>query len=169
MALTVTYGVFVYLCRDVVKSSKEILWYLYLNVDMLSDDFKDINFRTSVGPGFGYQIWDEENRSLWLEAGVSYTNEERDVGVDSDWVAARLGINFLYKLFDRILFVDNFVIYPNLDDTGEYTLRNEASLLTDIGSNWAFKLTNIWEQNSNPGPTLEKDDFTWILGVQYTF
>ena len=144
-------------------------WYLYLNVDMLSDEFKDINFRTSVGPGVGYQIWEEEDKSLGLEAGVSYTNEDRDVGLDSDWVAARFGVNFLYKLFDRVLFIDQFVIYPNLDDTGEYTLRNEASLLTDIGSNWAFKLTNIWEQNSNPGPTLEKDDFTWILGLQYTF
>jgi putative salt-induced outer membrane protein YdiY len=144
-------------------------WYLYLNVDMLSDEFKDINFRTSVGPGVGYQIWEEEDRSLSLEAGVSYTNEDRDVGVDNDWVAARLGVNFLYKLFDRVIFTDQFVIYPNLDDSGEYTLRNEAALVTDIGSNWAFRLSNIWEQNSNPGPTLEKDDFTWILGLQYSF
>ncbi|MDX1776274.1 MAG: DUF481 domain-containing protein [Desulfobulbales bacterium] len=144
-------------------------WYLYLNVDMLSDEFQDINFRTSVGPGFGYQIWDEANRSLALEAGISYTNEDRDLGEDNDWISARIGINFLYKLFDRIIFTDQFVIYPNLDDTGEYTLRNEAAISTDIGANWSLKLSNIWVSNSDPGPGFEKDDFTWILGLQYSF
>ena len=144
-------------------------WYLYLNIDMLSDDFQDINFRTSVGPGVGYQIWDEENRALSLEAGVSYISEDRDLGEDTNWISARLGVNFLYKLFDRVVFTDQFVIYPNLDDTGEYTLRNDAALVTDIGSNWAFRLGNIWERNSNPGPDVKKDDFTWILGLQYSF
>jgi putative salt-induced outer membrane protein YdiY len=134
-----TYGQLKY---DYFMSPK---WYLYLNVDMLSDDFQDINFRTSVGPGFGYQVWDEENRALSLEAGVSYTSEDRDLGEDKNWISARLGVNFLYKLFDRVVFTDQFVIYPNLDDTGEYTLR------------------------SNPGPDLKKDDFTWILGLQYSF
>ena len=158
-----TYGQLKY---DYFLSSK---WYLYLNVDMLSDDFKDINFRTSVGPGVGYQVWEEEDRSLGLEAGVSYTSEDRDLGEDTDWLSARMGVNFLYRLFDRVLFTDQFVIYPNLDDTGEYTLRNEAALVTDIGASWAFRLSNIWERNSNPGPELDKDDFTWILGLQYSF
>jgi len=144
-------------------------WYLYLNIDMLSDEFKDINFRTSVGPGVGYQVWEDENRLLGLEAGLSYTSEDRDIGEDTDWLSARVGVNFLYKLFDRIVFTDQFVIYPNLDDTGEYTLRNEAALVTDIGASWAFRLANIWERNSDPGPDLEQDDFTTILGLQYSF
>jgi len=144
-------------------------WYLYLNVDMLSDEFKDINFRTSVGPGVGYQIWEDDDKALGLEAGISYTSEDRDVGEDNDWISARIGANFLYRLFSNILFTDQFIIYPNLDDTGEYTLRNEAALVTDIGASWAFRLSNIWERNSDPGPDLEQDDFTSILGLQYSF
>jgi putative salt-induced outer membrane protein YdiY len=144
-------------------------WYLYLNVDMLSDEFKDIKFRTSVGPGVGYQIWEEDDKALGLEAGISYTSEDRDVGEDTDWLSARIGANFVYRLFSNVLFTDQFVIYPNLDDSGEYTLRNEAALVTDIGASWAFRLSNIWERNSDPGPVLEQDDFTWILGLQYSF
>jgi putative salt-induced outer membrane protein YdiY len=144
-------------------------WYLYLNVDMLSDEFKDINFRTSVGPGVGYQIWEEDDKALGLEAGVSYISEDRDVGEDTNWLSARVGINFLYRLFANVLFTDQFVIYPNLDDTGEYTLRNEAALVTEIGASWAFRLSNIWARDSDPGPVLEQDDFTWILGLQYSF
>ena len=144
-------------------------WYLYLNIDMLADEFKDIQFRTTVGPGVGYQIWDEENKALSLEAGVSYTSEDRDLGEDNEWVSARIGVNFLKKLFDRVLFTDQAVIYPSLEDSGEYILRNEASLITDIGTSLAFKLSNIWERNSNPEPGLDQDDFTWILGLQYSF
>ena len=144
-------------------------WYLYLNVDMLSDEFQDINFRTSVGPGVGYQIWEEDDKALNFEAGVSYTTEDRDLGEDTDWVSARLAADFLYRLFERVIFTDQFVIYPNLDDTGEYTLRNEAAFITDIGASWALRLSNIWERNSNPGPDVEEDDLTWILGLQYTF
>lgn len=144
-------------------------WYLYLNVDMLTDEFQDIKFRTSVGPGVGYQIWEEDDKALNFEAGLSYTSEDRDLGEDTDWISARLGADFLYRLFERVVFTDQFVIYPNLDDTGEYTLRNEAALVTDIGSSWALSLSNIWARNSNPGPLVEEDDFTWILGLQYTF
>lgn len=144
-------------------------WYLYINVDALADEFSDINLRTSIGPGVGYQVWEGEDKSLGLEAGVSYTNEDKVEGEDTDWLAARVGVNFLYRLFDRVLFTDQFVIYPNLDDTGEYTLRNEAAFVTDIGASWALRLSNIWERDSDPGPDLEQDDFTWILGLQYSF
>jgi hypothetical protein len=106
---------------------------------------------------------------LGLEAGVAYTSEDRDIGADNDWVSARFGVNFLYRLFDRIIFTDQFVIYPNLDDTGEYTLRNEAALATGIGANWSLKLSNIWLSNSNPEPGFKENDFTWILGLQYSF
>jgi len=158
-----TYGQLKY---DYFMTSK---WYLYLNVDMLADEFQDINLRTSVGPGIGYQFWDDEDRALSLEGGVSYTSEDRDQGEDEDWVTARLGADFLYRLFDRVVFTDQFVIYPNLDDTGEYTLRNEAGLVTDMGASWALRLSNIWERDSDPGPDVEEDDFTWIVGLQYNF
>ncbi len=144
-------------------------WYVYLNIDMLSDDFQDINLRTSVGPGVGYQIWEGEDKSLSLEAGVSYTSEDRDMKEDTNWVAARIAANFLYRLFEKVVFTDQFVIYPNLDDTGVYTLRNEAALVTDIGASWALRLSNIWERNSDPGPDVKEDDFTSIIGLQYTF
>jgi putative salt-induced outer membrane protein YdiY/sRNA-binding regulator protein Hfq len=144
-------------------------WYLYLNVDMLADQFKDINLRTSVGPGAGYQIWEEEGRALSLEAGISYTSEDHDLGEDKDWVTARLGADFLYRLFDRIIFTDQLVIYPSLDNGGEYTLRNDAALVTDIWAGIAMRLNNIWERKSDPGPDLQKDDFTWIVGLQYSF
>jgi putative salt-induced outer membrane protein YdiY len=144
-------------------------WYLYLNIDLLSDEFRDINLRTVVGPGVGYQVWEDDKKSLGLEAGVSYFSEDRDVGIDDDWITARLAADFMYKLFDRIVFTDVFTIYPRLDSTGGYQLRNMAALTTDIGASWSFVLSNIFERDSDPAPGVESNDITWILGLQYSF
>jgi len=52
---------------------------------------------------------------------------------------------------------------------GQYTLRNEAALISPLGSGWALRLANIWLRNSDPSPGLVKDDFTTILSLQYSF
>jgi putative salt-induced outer membrane protein YdiY len=145
------------------------IWYLLLDISMLADEFRDINLRTVVGPGVGYQVWEQEDKVLGLEAGVSYFSEDRIVAADDDWLSARLAANFLYKVFKSTIFTDLLTVYPNLDSTGEYTLRNEAALATAIGADWAFKLSNIWERDSDPTPGIKEDDFTWILGLQYSF
>jgi len=62
----------------------------------------------------------------------TYGQLKHDYFMSSKWYFY-LNVNML---------TDQFVIYPNLDDTGEYTLRNEAALVTDIGSNRALSLNN---------------------------
>jgi hypothetical protein len=54
-------------------------------------------------------------------------------------------------------------------DIGEYTLRNEAAFVAGIGVVRALNQSNIWERNSNPGPDVDKDNFTSIPGLRYTF
>ena len=144
-------------------------WYLLLDISMLVDEFRDINLRTVVGPGIGYQVWEQEDKALGLEAGLSYFSEDRDVAADDNWLTARLAANFMYRVYRSSIFTDLLTIYPSLDKTGEYTLRNEAALATGIGADWAFKLSNIWERDSDPAPDIKKDDLTWILGLQYSF
>lgn len=143
--------------------------YVYLSVEMLYDRFKDLNLRTVVGPGAGYQVWDSEKRFLLFEGGVAYFNEDHIDGEDEDWFTGRLASEFRYRFDSRLEFADNLVIYPSLEDTGEYSLRNEASISTPVFERWAFKLSNILEHDSDPAPGIDKNDITWILGLQYTF
>lgn len=142
----------------------------YLSVEMLKDEFKDLNLRTIVGPGAGYQFWDTERTALGLEGGVAYFNEDRDEGEDDHWITGRLAGNFRYRLFDRIEFAEKLVVYPNLEDAGQYTLRNEASLSTEVVYGWALKLSNILDYDSDPeSEGVKKTDVYWILALQYEF
>lgn len=143
--------------------------YGYVALELLNDQFQDIRLRTIVGPGMGYQIWDDPTKSLAFEAGASYFSDNFDVGEDTDYIAARLGLNFRYNLFKYVVFTNRLLYYPSLEEFSNYTLRNEAALTTPLGAQWALKLANIYQYNSNPAPGIGETDSQWILGLQYSF
>lgn len=143
--------------------------YGLLSLEMLSDEFKDISLRTVVGPGVGYQVWDDAAKSLGLEAGVSYFNEDRDEGTDDSWFTGRLAGILKLRVFEGVVFSDYLLVYPSFEETGEYQLRNEAGLSTALGATWSLRLTSILEHDSQPEPGIKKTDLSWILGLQYNF
>jgi putative salt-induced outer membrane protein YdiY/sRNA-binding regulator protein Hfq len=143
--------------------------YGYFGMELLSDTFRDLSLRLAVGPGVGYQVWDDPIKSLAVEGGLSYVNETHKVGPDKDFLAVRLGANFRYKITKLIGFTDKLTLYPRLDNIGRYLLRNEAALTAPVGSGLALRLANILDRDSNPPAGIRKNDVQWILGVQYAF
>lgn len=143
--------------------------YGFLNLEMLSDEFKNINLRTSVGPGIGYQVWDDPGKTLMLEIGVNYFSEDLDKGEDDQWITGRGSVVLGLKVHRYLAFSEIVVVYPNLEGFSEYQLRNEASLTSAIGSRLSLKLTNIIEYDSDPSPGVQKADTFWILALQYGF
>jgi putative salt-induced outer membrane protein YdiY len=144
-------------------------FYGYLGLEMLRDRFKDLNLRTTVGPGAGYQVWEDDVKFLALEAGLTYVNEDRREADDDSWVAARLAGSFRYTFSKYLTFTDLLQVYPRLDRGGEFTLRNEAAILSPLGAGWSLKLANIWEYDSDPPEGVSQNDLLWILGLQYSF
>jgi putative salt-induced outer membrane protein YdiY len=144
-------------------------WYGYVSIELLNDKFKNLNLRTVAGPGAGYQIWEEPIKSLHCEGGLSYFSEDLIDGEDNQWLTARLACSLRYNFKDLFTFTDNLVIYPGFDSFGEYQLRNESSLSSPLGSNWSLRLANIYERDSDPPVNVEKDDWQWLLNLQYDF
>lgn len=143
--------------------------YGYLSVELLKDKFKDLRLRTVTGPGVGYQFWDDETRSLLLEAGLSYFSEDLKEGEDKDWITARLAGDLRYRFAGTLEFADQLIVYPSLEKGSDYKLRNEASLTSPLVSGWSLKLANILEHDGNPPEGVERNDWHWILALQYSF
>ncbi len=144
-------------------------WYGFLSLEMLNDTFKDLNLRTIVGPGAGYQIWEDDIKFWSLEAGVSYFNEDRVTGADEQYATGRFATNFKYQILKNLLFTDQYVIFPSFENFGEYNFRNQAALITTLGAGWEFKFSNIWEYESEPTPGFKESDLRWIMALQYAF
>ena len=143
--------------------------YGYVGIELLNDKFKNLNLRTVAGPGIGYQIWDDPTKSLLFEGGLSYFSEDLKEGEDDQWLSGRLASNIRYNIKNFLTFTDYLIIYPSLQSVGDYQLRNEAALNSSIGLNWSLRLANILERNSAPPVNVKKDDWQWILGLQYNF
>jgi len=144
-------------------------FYGLLSIEALQDKFKDLNLRTVVGPGLGYQVWEDDAKSLLFEAGVAYYSENRIDAEDDEWLTARLATNISYKLAPWITVSDSFIWYPQLETFGEYTLRNEAAMVTSLYGSWSLRLANLWERDSNPGVDVKYDDIKSTLSLQYSF
>lgn len=144
-------------------------FYGYLGVELLNDKFKDLNLRTIVSPGVGYQIWDDPIKALAVEAGLSYYSNDYKVASDKSWIAARLAGNFRYKITDSIMFTDELVLYPSLGNFSDFNMRNEAAISTALGSGWSLKLANILEYNNAPATGTKSTDSNSLLGLQYAF
>lgn len=143
--------------------------YGYLGTELLSDTFRDLLLRVAVGPGAGYQIWDDKMKFLFLEAGLSYVNETRIVGKNEDFLSVRIGGNFRYNIANFLIFSDKAVLYPRLDHVGRYIFHNEAGLAAPVSPAWSFKFANILDHDSNPPANKAENDLMWILGLQYSF
>lgn len=144
-------------------------FYGFLSIEALYDKFRDINLRTVVGPGVGYQIWDDDRKSLSVELGVAYHNEDLIEGEDDYWFTGRVAADFSYQLGGGIEFSDHVIYYPRLDDPGDYQLRNEASVSTRLLSSWALQLSHILQYDSEPEAGVDKSDEILALGLQYSF
>jgi len=140
-----------------------------LSLEMLKDEFKDLNLRAIIGLGLGYRFWNDDIKTLEVEAGITYFSEDLDVGQDDQFMSGRVGITYSYQILENLQFKDYMLYYPSFDDPKQYRLRNEASIITQLGNGFSLKLTHIFDQNSNPAPGIEDKDQQFIFAVQYSF
>ncbi len=143
--------------------------YGLLSVSLFNDTFQDLNLRTIVGPGFGYQVWDDTRKYLSLEAGVAYLSEDHNTQPDKSWFTARLAGTFKYHITDFIVFSDQLILYPSLEKFSDFQLRNEAALSTSLGAAWSLKLANIVDYVNSPPVGVKNTDSNVILALQYGF
>ena len=143
--------------------------YGYIAIEMLKDKTKDLELRTVVGPGVGYQFWDDAVKSLLFEAVLAYFSENVKKGTDRDWIAARLAADLRYALGNDVVFTDLLVVYPSLENAEDYKLRNEAALTSPLASGWSLRLANIIEHDGNPPRSIKSNDVFWLLSLQYAF
>jgi putative salt-induced outer membrane protein YdiY len=150
--------------------------YGFLGLELMNDKFNDTKLKTFVGPGMGYQFWDDATKSLLFDAGLSYFNWDRYEGKDEDGLAARLGFDFRYSIFKWLAFTDRYALYPTIGKGGIYFWRNEAALnipLGDVpslgGGKWSLKFANIIDYNSDPAPNFKSTDVQWIGALQLSY
>jgi putative salt-induced outer membrane protein YdiY len=144
--------------------------YWYMNAMLEHDQFKDLNLRTTVGTGLGYQVFEGEDMNLSLEAGPSYIRTDYDREDDQDSAAGRWGVKFdrffFEKLFQSYFSNEGFV---SASDTSNILMYTKTGLRFPLRSGFTVNAGFEWDWNNQPAEGTDKSDYRYILSLGYGF
>jgi putative salt-induced outer membrane protein YdiY len=142
--------------------------YGYLSLDLLYDEFRDIDLRMVASVGVGWDVVREDHLTLQAEAGVAYVSENFDTAPDDDHFALRAAGKLVWKISDAFSVRDQVVYLPSMEEN-QYILRNEFAVTSALGSGWSLNLSNVFDFQSDPPAGVDRSDTIWMLSLQYTF
>ncbi|NTV48704.1 MAG: DUF481 domain-containing protein [Geobacteraceae bacterium] len=133
------------------------------------DSFANLNLRNTEGLGMGYQFYDSRQLSLFTEAGISYFNEDVNVGEDKRDAAARWSVGLDWeavpkrlKLFHRqegyYSVVANSVV-----------LRMDQGFRVPLVDTIAANFEIDYRYNGSPEAGKKSSDLALILGLTYEY
>ena len=142
--------------------------YIYAQTLFERDDFQDLNLRSTLGLGLGYQIFDTKRISLLVEAGPSYFNEDYETAEDDHYASARESIGFEFQIVpDRIIFFHLHDLYYNLEESDSYYFRSEQGFRFLLFGNFFANAMVDYNYNRQPAPGRRNYDANTIFGLTY--
>jgi len=143
-------------------------WYLYSNVFFEKDEFKDLNLRSSIGAGAGYQFFETPIMNLSLEAGLTYVNEDFEEALDDDYPAGRWSLDFDRYFFNKIIQFFHFHEGSvGLEDTDDMFIRTRTGIRVPVYKNLKATAQYNFDWDRSPTPGREKEDEMYIFMLGY--
>jgi putative salt-induced outer membrane protein YdiY len=144
--------------------------YFYLNGLFEKDKFKDINLRTTVGPGLGYQVFESDLMNLSFEAGPSYVNTDYDVQDDDDNISGRWAMKFDRFFFEKLFqYYLNNEGYVSLSDTQDVFMFTRTGLRFPVRAGIFLNAGLEWDWDNTPSLGNDRSDYRYILSLGYGF
>ena len=145
-------------------------WFLYLQGSAERDDFADLNLRTTIGVGAGYQIIDTERTQLSVEAGPTYVNEDLQMAEDRDFVSGRWATKFEMYIFDKFAqLFHNHEGLVNLENTSDILFQTKQGIRIPFRDSFNVTAQVNWDHDTEPPPDSKKNDTKYILSVGYNW
>jgi putative salt-induced outer membrane protein YdiY len=146
-------------------------WYLYADTLSEHDEFKDLNLRSTLGAGAGYQFFETPLLNLSVSAGLSMVDENFDVAKDNDYSAGHWSVNYDQYFFDK--FVQLFHVntgFVSLEDSKDWFFKSRTGLRFPLykGLTATLQYNFDWENQPSVGSeTREDTKFIFLLGYEF--
>ena len=145
-------------------------FYLYANALFLYNPFKDLDLRSTIGGGAGYQFWEDVRKKLSFELGISYVDENFRIAEDNAYPGGRWAINFSYWIIQDKIDLFHFQEgYFSLEDFKDMNLITEQGLRFMVLKDFYTSLTVNVAYDNIPSPGFKSTDTALIFGLGYNF
>jgi len=148
-------------------------------LDYYQDRFQNIDYRTTIGFGAGYHLFDKPSLTWNISGGpayrvIRYDSVQASEDEEADTPALVVGTFFDTALTGTIDFktLYNFSIVNR--ESGSYTHQARATFSIELTSIIDFDVSLVWDRTRDPQPRSDgslpdQDDFQWLLTLGLEF
>jgi len=152
---------------DAFLSEKD---YLFVNAKAEQDKLADLNLRTSLGAGYGYQFFETEIAKLSTEYGLAYINEDYEIAPDESFPSLSFGLDYERKFWKKkLVFFNNYDVSVSLEDTADALFGTKVGIRVPIVENVNVATQVNVDYDNMPPPGVKKTDSSLIFSVGYGF
>lgn len=144
-------------------------WFWFNSATFDNDRFADLELRTGLAAGFGYQFFDTEYAALSFEIGPSYVHENFYVADNSDYLGSRWALRYDQKLWwDLTYFLYNEGVL-GLEDSEDLTTSTRTGVLLELTDRIIARVQTTIDWDRSPSEDADGTDFEHTLTVGYRF
>ena len=136
----------------------------YIDGSILKDDIAKIDYRVTLGPGFGVYTIKNSNTTLSAEIGPSYIWENVS-GISCDHLVLRVAERFTYALSSSAKVWQSVEYLPQEEEFSNYLLNVEIGVEAALNAHLNLRLVLQDKYNSQPPAGLVSNDLTLIAGI----
>ena len=145
-------------------------WYGYANGNFENDAFKDIQLRSTLGIGSGYQFFESEKTNLSLEGGLTYVSTDYLLAKDDSYPAARWALKYDHLLFaTKIQFFHAHEAYVGIEDLKKTFVRSQTGLRVPLLKSLDATAQYNVDWDNNPAAGRVKTDKALLLTLGYVW
>lgn len=158
-------------------------WYAFTSAFLEEDIFQDLNLRTALSAGPGYQFVrpgdypnDYLNGERWFnnvdfrgEFGLAFFDEDFRVGADRRYVSAKWSAHIDWEFLPNVSIFHRHQGFPSLEKLDDVFIRSEQGVRMQIFEGLVATLQVNWQWDNTPSPGFERSEYLYILGLGYSF
>lgn len=144
-------------------------WYWFNSATFENDDFADLELRSAIAAGMGYQFFETDYRSLSLEFGPSYIDENYIVADDESFAGTRWAIDYQQRLWDGLSFFHYNEGLMGLEDTADLTVRSRTGLRMNVSERIIARIQTAIDWDNSPPEGTDSTDYEHTLTIGYRF
>jgi putative salt-induced outer membrane protein YdiY len=146
-------------------------WFWYVGTLFENDEFADLDLRSTIGTGIGYQIFETDTLNLSVSAGPAYVDENFIVADDNDYAAGQWGVNYDQYFFKKFLqLFHNQTGVVSLDDSSDWFIKTRQGVRVPLYKGLTGTLQYNYDYDHNPSPDAKENydaKLMFLLGYEF--
>jgi putative salt-induced outer membrane protein YdiY len=144
--------------------------FLNANAILTNDRFRDLDLRTAVGAGVGYQVPTGPRVTLTADGGLGYVNENLESQPDDSYSAVRESVSFTaFAIPDRIQFFHVHDGYVGVTGEDNLFVRMQNGVRLSLAAGFVTTLRHDLDYDRSPAVGRSNTDRTLALTLGYRF